>query len=316
MSKPQRSRGGFQSDNVQAFNRHPISAQRSRQLPSVKPLLARRGPVFIGGIAVYSFAAYGTYLYLVSSKTGTEGLKLNIPEDVSDRYHKSAKNFDKEVDLAEKLMGLGWLRQNLIKQASGHVLEVSVGTGRNSQYYDLKKCRSLTMVDQSAEMIEIAKQKLKGIRCKDLRCQLHSSIVERILITGADTYPDYKTCRFLTQSAHDPIPCPSPAGYDTVIQTMGLCSTPNASLLLANLGQLTNPKTGRILLLEHGRSYFAWLNRILDNHAPAHADKHGCWWNKDIQKIVEDSGLEVIKIKRYMYHFGTTWRVELRPRAA
>ena len=137
-----------------------------------------------------------------------------------------------------------------------------------------------------------------------------------MLIGGADTHPNYKNCRFLTQSAHDPIPCPSPAGYDTVIETMGLCSTPNASSLLAKLGRLTNPKTGRILLLEHGRSYFAWLNRILDNHAVAHADKHGCWWNKDIQKIVEESGLEVIQVKRYMYHFGTTWRVELRPRAA
>jgi len=52
----------------------------------------------------------------------------------------------------------------------------------------------------------------------------------------------------------------------------------------------------------------------LDNNAPAHADKHGCWWNKDIQKIVEESELEVIEIKRY--HLGTTWWVELRPRTA
>ena len=97
---------------------------------------------------------------------------------------------------------------------------------------------------------------------------------------------------------------------------MGLCSTPNASSLLANLGRLTNPSSGRILLLEHGRSYFAWLNRILDKHASAHADKHGCWWNKDIQKIVEESGLEVVQITRYMYHFGTTWKMELRPKTA
>ena len=93
---------------------------------------------------------------------------------------------------------------------------------------------------------------------------------------------------------------------------MGLCSTPEPSALLTHLGSITNPNDGRILLLEHGRSHYAWLNRILDKTAPGHADKHGCWWNRDIGKIVEDSGLDIIEIKRY--HFGTTWWIELQPR--
>ena len=171
MPEAPRSRVGSRSDRVPAFSRQQISAQKSKKISSVKPLSAYKGPVIIGGIAVYSFAAYCTYLYLSSNNPRTEGIKLNVPEDVSDRYHETAKNFDKEVDLSEKVMGLGWLRQNLVKQASGHVLEVSVGTGRNSKYYDLEKCRSLTMVDQSAEMIEIAKQKFKGMKHKNMLCQ-------------------------------------------------------------------------------------------------------------------------------------------------
>ena len=127
---------------------------------------------------------------------------------------------------------------------------------------------------------------------------------------GADTYPRYQTCRFLTQSSHDPIPRPASGGFDTILQSMGLCSTANPSALLSHLGRLSNPTGGRILLLEHGRSHYEWLNRILDEHAPAHADKHGCWWNRDIQKIVQDSGLEIVQIKRY--HFGTTWWIELK----
>ena len=158
MSEASRFRVGSQSTRAPNSGR----TQRAHKVLPVKPASARKGPVIIGGIAAYSFAAYCTYLYLSSNKLSSESLELNVPEDVSDRYHKSAKSFDKEVDLSEKLMGLGWLRQNLVRQASGHVLEVSVGTGRNSQYYDLKKCRSITMVDQSAEMIEIAKQKFKG----------------------------------------------------------------------------------------------------------------------------------------------------------
>lgn len=93
---------------------------------------------------------------------------------------------------------------------------------------------------------------------------------------------------------------------------MGLCSTPNPSALLAHLGALLNRTGGQILLLEHGRSHYDWLNRLLDDLAPAHADRHGCWWNKDIGKLVKDSGLEVVTIKRY--HFGTTWWIELKPK--
>ena len=93
---------------------------------------------------------------------------------------------------------------------------------------------------------------------------------------------------------------------------MGLCSTPQPSVLLAQLGSTVNPVNGQILLLEHGRSHYTWLNWILDKTAPAHADRHGCWWNRDIGKIAEESGLEIVKIKRY--HLGTTWWIELKPK--
>ena len=127
-----------------------------------------------------------------------------------------------------------------------------------------------------------------------------------------DMYPKYGSCKFLVQSAQDFIQTPNSLGFDTVIQSMGVCSTPDPSAMLRHLGNLTNPNHGQIILLEHGRSYYSWLNRILDKSAPRHANKHGCWWNKDIGKIVEDSGLEIVTIKRY--HFGTTWWVELRPK--
>lgn len=118
-----------------------------------------------------------------------------------------------------------------------------------------------------------------------------------------------RICRFVTQSAHDPILAP-PGGFDTVLQTMGLCSTTDPVKLLQHLASITKAD-GQILLLEHGRGYFNWLNRILDKDAAKHADRYGCWWNKDIGQIVAESGLEVVKLKRY--HFGTTWWVELRP---
>ena len=252
------------------------------------PRSFRKGPFIIGGLAIYSFTAYGVFLYNSLNSVAERSPNLKIPQDVSDRYNNTAKDFDNEVGFTEKIMGIGWLRQSLAKRASGDVLEVSVGTGRNMQYYNLKRCKTITMVDQSGEMIEIARKKSKVLS------------------------PRYKTCTFLTQSALDHILSPTSGGFDTIVQTMGLCSTPHPSKLLTHLGTLANPAHGQILLLEHGRSHYAWLNRLLDDSAPAHADRHGCWWNRDIGKIVEESGLEVVKIKRY--HLGTTWWVELKPK--
>ena len=126
-----------------------------------------------------------------------------------------------------------------------------------------------------------------------------------------DAHPKYKACRFVVQSALDPIDAPS-GKFDTILQTMGLCSTANPVQTLQHLGTLVNADSGRILLLEHGRSHYDWLNRLLDNSAPSHADKFGCWWNKNIGQIVEQSGLEVVRMKRY--HFGTTWWFELKRR--
>lgn len=64
---------------------------------------------------------------------------------------------------------------------------------------------------------------------------------------------------------------------------------------------------GRILLLEHGRSSWAWLNNILDNHAEAHFRRWGCQWNLDILKLVSDAGLVIESKSRW--HFGSTYMI-------
>ena len=127
-------------------------------------------------------------------------------------------------------------------------------------------------------------------------------------------YRRQKDVEFLVQDATRPIRSPPPAGFDTIIQTMGLCSTPDPVQLLKHLATLANQEHGQILLLEHGRSHYQWMNDMLDSLAKAHANKHGCWWNQDIGRIVNESGLEIVELKRY--HLGTTWWIELRPKRA
>lgn len=99
--------------------------------------------------------------------------------------------------------------------------------------------------------------------------------------------------------------------FDTVIQTFGLCSTDDPEGLMRSLVRLVKPD-GRILLVEHGQSYFNALNTMLDRSAHDHASKHGCWWNRDIGAIVEKSGMEVVRLTRTWRSAGTNWYVILR----
>lgn len=214
----------------------------------------------------------------------------DIPGDLIDRFDKDADGYDEKVGIAETLMLLNSRRKALTEKVHGNVLEVAVGTGRNFAYYPTKKCNTITFLDASAPMLAIAKRKWK------------------------DAQPEYfHRVFFKHQSALDPItpPFDAPGGYDTVLQTMGLCSTSEPVRLLRNLESVTK-EDGQILLLEHGKSYFDWLNKLLDKSAPAHANEHGCWWNKDIMEIVEESGLEVVNLRRY--NLGTTYWIELKPR--
>lgn len=212
-------------------------------------------------------------------------------EDTSAVYNSTAATFDASVSFTERFTGINRLRKKLVGKAHGHVLETSVGTGRNASYLVMRKVKSLTFVDQSAEMIAIAREKFHAL------------------------HPDYNnSVVFHTQSALKPLPLPPspqpPPPYDTIVQTMGLCSMPQPSLLLKHLATLLKPGSGRILLLEHGRSHYSWVNWVLDRTAGQHAIKHGCWWNRDIGRIVDESGLVVVKVERK--HLGTTWVLELR----
>lgn len=254
-----------------------------KPVSSEKAARGRKLPLIGLSVTAFVLAFYISSVY----KNITAPPRSDVPLDVSDRFQKTAQQYDKEVDSIEWWTNIHKLRRRLVREAKGHVLEASVGTGRNAPFYVLEQCKSITMVDQSSNMVDVAQEKWKK------------------------EHPKYAQAVFKVQSVVERVE-PPVAGreFDTVVQTMGLCSTPEPVALLQSLGNAVQ-EDGRILLLEHGRSYYQWINKALDSTAPAHADKHGCWWNKDIERILEESGLEVVKLRRY--HFGTTWWIELKP---
>ncbi|WPH02102.1 S-adenosyl-L-methionine-dependent methyltransferase, protein [Acrodontium crateriforme] len=279
-------------------------------LPSTPPKSTRRG-VPVWAMAVMSLFGGGLGIYtvlLVNAALKTcpdESVALlECQKDVAARYDETASGFDGEVGLSEFFMGITGLRQKLARQCRGHVLEASCGTGRNIGYFHLGNgreedaIRSLTFLDLSPAMVDVCKKKW------DIHYSKHK-------------FPaSLKAVRFVTGSAAEPIPPPpEQKKYDTILQTMGLCSTPDPINLLTNLASHLNESNpnARILLLEHGRSYTRWLNNILDNSAEKHAEIHGCWYNREIADLVEDaarrSGLVVKRERRH--HLGTTYVFEL-----
>ncbi|KAF2660569.1 S-adenosyl-L-methionine-dependent methyltransferase [Lophiostoma macrostomum CBS 122681] len=247
----------------------------------------QRSALTVMGLSAFGIGMYLTTMYI--SLTSEPRLE-DMPNDISAVFDEEAEVYDEKVGMAETMLGLTSRRRAITERVKGHVLEVAVGTGRNFSFYPIKNCDTVTLLDSSVNMVAVAKRKWK------------------------DEQPEYfHRVFFKHQSALDPITPPYGAqdGYDTVLQTMGLCSTPEPERLLQNL-EASTKEDGQILLLEHGKSHYEWLNKLLDKSAANHAKEHGCYWNKDIGKIVEDSGLEVVEIKRY--NFGTTWWVELKPR--
>jgi methyltransferase OMS1 len=229
-------------------------------------------------------------------------------KDVAARYDSTADSFDSEVGLSEMLMGVNTMRKQMANKCLGHVLEVSCGTGRNLGYYDIwknpvGKVDSLTFVDLSPQMVDVCKKKWDILTGRK-----HHKLKPGLII------------RFAAASALGEMPLaptsPTPQKYDTVIQTMGLCSTDKPVDMLVNIVQYLNTSNpdARIYLLEHGRSHREWMNNILDKSAEKHAEIHGCWFNRDISGMVKEAadrtGLDIVVEKRY--HVGTTLFFELK----
>ena len=226
---------------------------------------------------------------------------------MTSRYDEKADNYDSDVWLSEWLMGITRKRKRLARMCKGNVLEVGCGTGRNLGFFDVgaeSEVETLTFVDLSPKMVEICRRKWD------------------VLYGDAAKLKPGLRVRFLAASALETLPPPPSSSqmegqkYDTILQTLALCSTPSPVTLLTNLAAHLDPSNpdARILLLEHGRSYRDWLNRIIDASAEKHAEEWGCWANREIGALVAEAatkaGLEVVRERRW--HLGTTWVVELK----
>lgn len=177
-----------------------------------------------------------------------------------------------------------------MKHCKGDVLEVASGTGRNIEYFDPTAVSSYTFLDASKKMMDV---------CYDKFHEKWSKFKKVKFVVGkAEELVELSTTRKSVDS--------KAFKYDTIIETFGLCSHQDPVKALKNMRELLKPG-GRIVLLEHGRGKYDFINDILDKRAHKHSEKWGCRWNLDIGELVDESGLEITEEHRA--HLGTTWMI-------
>ncbi|KAJ3003521.1 Methyltransferase-like protein 7B [Thoreauomyces humboldtii] len=253
--------------------------------------------IFTSGLGIYATSVYATYHVYRVYKLPSPPSTIQQPRFQSTHpgvFDALAAEYDAKIGWDETLMRLGARRRDLIALARGDVLEVSAGTGRNLDRYVANPAVScLTLSDVSEPMLTGAYEryvKMAQVAAKHgaglPRTEFKIMDVERLVAV-----PD--------------------ATYDTVVDTFGLCSCGDPVVALREMARCCKPD-GKVLLLEHGRSHYGFLNDALDKTAGEHARAWGCWWNRDIEALVSEAGLEVVEMERY--HFGTTLFMVARPK--
>eukprot|EP00887_Chlorella_sp_A99_P005360 scaffold1.g5360.t1 len=184
---------------------------------------------------------------------------------------------------------------------SGDVLEVSCGTGRNLKYFDLRSgsaISSLTLTDSNREMLQHAWDKYRDMMRLEPAVPVRFTLADAQALSGGSG-----------AAAGDAAPSPPPrapgfgpqfaapetfatAQFDTVVETFGLCSCSDPVQSLKEMARVCKPG-GRILLLEHGRGTWDWVNGVLDAGEERHCARWGCQWNRPILELVAAAGLEV-----------------------
>jgi ubiquinone/menaquinone biosynthesis C-methylase UbiE len=167
--------------------------------------------------------------------------EAGMPKTVSEETERLKRHWEREAPTYDRRMGFfervlfGDGREWVCSRASGEVLEVAVGTGRNFTFYP--QGVRLSGIDLSPAMLEIARKRAEEL--------------------GVDAD--------LREGDAQQLPF-ADASFDTVVCTLSLCNIPDDRRAIAEMKRVLRPG-GRLLLLDHVRaSSKVWLavQRVLE----------------------------------------------------
>lgn len=158
-------------------------------------------------------------------------------------------------------------RRRIVPQASGRVLELGFGSGRNLPFYDPSRIEELWGLEPSHEMLKLAKGR-----------------------AAEAPFP----VSFL-EAAGEAIPLES-ASIDTVVSTYTLCTICDPSKALREVARVLKPR-GRLLFAEHGRApdagVFKWQTRLTPVWKRLAG---GCQLDRDIPDLLQKAGFEIVRL--------------------
>ena len=197
--------------------------------------------------------------------------------EIKEKYNKLAKYYN-FLEFPLEFLIIGRLRKNLLKHASGKVLEIGIGTGKSLSHYN-KNCE-ITGVDFSENMLENAKKLIKNNK------------KVKLLNLDVENMP------FKDKS------------FDVIVDNLGLCTYKNPVKVLKELKRCTK-KDVKILLLEHGISNIKFIRNWQIKIETKHYQKVGCSLIRDHEILARKSGLKIINLKKSL--FGIMYSIIAKP---
>lgn len=177
-----------------------------------------------------------------------------------------AAAYDPFTNAAERA-GLGAARRELLREATGRVLEIGAGTGMNVEHYPAGT--DVTYTEPDPHMA-------KRLRARGVE----------VVMAGAEALP-------------------FPDGsFDTVVATLVFCTVPDVAASLAEVRRVLRPG-GRLLYLEHvraepGSRLERWQNRL---HGPWKAIACGCHCNRDFLAELRAQSFAVDEARHEAWRF-------------
>jgi ubiquinone/menaquinone biosynthesis C-methylase UbiE len=159
---------------------------------------------------------------------------------------------------------VGRLRQSILGQATGQVVEIGIGTGVSLPYY--RRAEKVVGVEPDPFMLRRARKRAQQL---GLDIEFHQAKAEAL------PFPD--------------------ASFDTVVAILVFCTVATPSRALAEVRRVLKPN-GTFRFIEHVRAEGDSAARVQDILTPAYQRiSAGCHMNRRTAEYVEAAGFEIIE---------------------
>jgi len=162
------------------------------------------------------------------------------------------------------------IRKQLLKKATGQVLEIGSGTGVNFLHYVLAE--EVTAIEPESSMV-----------AKSLSRAEKAAVPIRVIKANAERLP-------FTDHA-----------FDTVVGTLVLCTIPEPNKALNEIRRVCRPG-GSVLFFEHGRLNHSFFGALQDMVTPAWKRLcGGCHLNRNPVEMIKRAGFKIVRIEKHCH---------------